>query len=253
MRCVLLILLAFGVLAPGNLAAAPAKPTKSDARRYAECMTQARAKPASGLANARGWAAKKGGPPARHCEAVALLGLGRHGEAARLLENIARTATDARTRRLRADIFGQAGNAWLIAKKPFLAKEAIDRALALRPNDPELLLDRGIAYASLKQYQGAVDDTTQILARSPRRLDALILRATAYRHLKRLDLALKDIDAALARKPIPPAALLEQGYILSLKGDREGARSAWNVLTKIAPGTAAANEARQQLPVLMKK
>jgi hypothetical protein len=80
---------------------------------YEVCMTLAREDPAAGFERAETWRSEGGGDPARHCAAVALIELGRHAEAARRLEALAQDLRPAH-RELRAEVLGQAGQAWLL-------------------------------------------------------------------------------------------------------------------------------------------
>ncbi|MCZ6453449.1 MAG: hypothetical protein O6909_04325, partial [Alphaproteobacteria bacterium] len=59
------------------------------AQAYQGCMALARAKPAEGFEAAIAWRDEGGGPPARHCTAIALVGLGQLDEAAQRLEDLA--------------------------------------------------------------------------------------------------------------------------------------------------------------------
>src|SRR3990172_6553974 len=56
-----------------------------EAQRYADCTAQAGAAPAAALDAARAWEEEGGDGPARHCAALALIGLGRPAEAAERL------------------------------------------------------------------------------------------------------------------------------------------------------------------------
>ena len=57
--------------------------------RSAECMALARGDPDTGHKAAQTWRTEGGGIAARHCMAMALLGLGRYAEAARMLRTLA--------------------------------------------------------------------------------------------------------------------------------------------------------------------
>ena len=48
---------------------------------------------------------------------------------------------------LRAEVLDQAGQAWGLAGDPVRAYAAAETAVALQPNDPELLIDRAAAAA----------------------------------------------------------------------------------------------------------
>jgi tetratricopeptide (TPR) repeat protein len=240
------------VLLAGAGAANAGNPVAVSAARYEACLSLAAKRPPEAVDAAKKWIATGGGAPARHCRAVALLGLGRAAEAAHLLEDIADDRSEPTPERLRADLLGQAGNAWLAADRPEAARRVLTRALARRPGNPGLLIDRGIAYASLKEFWLALDDLSRALKRDPERMDALLFRAKVYRWLGEPNLAYADARSALAIRPGNPEALLETGAALRLKGDREGARRVWRTLVETAPRDPMAELARRELMKLDK-
>ncbi|HXQ41899.1 MAG TPA: hypothetical protein VN821_11560, partial [Candidatus Udaeobacter sp.] len=82
------LLLASSILA----AASPAHPAtivESPSAQYDRCLAMTRADPQKALAQAEFWHEQGGGFPAEHCAGVALIGLGRYGEAAQRLQNLA--------------------------------------------------------------------------------------------------------------------------------------------------------------------
>jgi len=164
--------------------------------------------------------------------------LKQYKEAATRLEALAQAMTTAPAA-LRADVFDQAGQAWLLAGDPVRAYAAAGQALGLQPNDSELLLDRAEAAASAGYFDKAVGDLDHVLKADPNRLEALIYRASANRALNRLDAALADVEKALARTPNSVPGLLERGNIRRLSGDLKGARADWERVGQLAPGTQA--------------
>ncbi len=215
-------------------------------KRYAKCMELARGDPDIGHKAAQAWRADGGGIGARHCTAVALLGLGHYEQAAQMLQTLA-DGTAARSFGLRLELLSQAANAWLIAGKPATAYIVQTAALAARPNDIELLIDRSISLASTAKYWEAIDDLNRALDIDPGRVEALIFRASAYRRLDTLELAEVDITRALAIAPHHPEALLERGNIRRLKGDHEGARRDWLRVIEAGSATPEAAAARLNL------
>ena len=218
-------------------------------RAYRECMTLARAAPAEGLDSALGWAALDGGEGARHCAAVALIGLGQYRVAAQRLE---RLAADLRAEQpaLSLDVLSQAGQAWILAGDTTRAHAVQSAALDIAPDDVELLLDRSITLATARNYWEAVDDLNRALDLAPGRADLLVLRASAYRTLGAADLAQEDIDLALTRAPNNPDALLERGMLRRLEGNDDGARDDWLRVIGLAEGTPSAAAARANLEML---
>jgi tetratricopeptide (TPR) repeat protein len=235
---------AFLIVACGK-AAATEPPAQSavprdaavEAATYERCMKLARQNPGEGRSLAQSWHERGGAHPADHCAAVALIGLKQYKEAAIRLEALAQAITAPAG--LRAEVLDQAGQAWGLAGDPVRAYAAAGAAVALEPNDLDLLIDRAQAAASAGYYDKAVADLDDVLKADPSRVDALIYRASANRALDRLDPALADVEKAIARGPNSAPALLERGNIRSLKGDYEGARQDWERVGHLAPGSQA--------------
>jgi tetratricopeptide (TPR) repeat protein len=218
----------------------------AQSRRYADCMDKARLDPAIGHKAAQAWRAGGGGMAARHCAAVALLGLGQYAEAAQMLRTLADGA-GAKGAGFRFELLTQAANAWMIAGKPNTAYEIQTEALKARPHDIELLIDRSISLASTQKYWRALDDLNLALELDPLRADALIFRASAYRRLDELGLARENIARALAIAPHHLEALLERGIIRRLDGDKAGARKDWSRVVEIGSDTPEGAAARLNL------
>ncbi|HEX5454076.1 MAG TPA: tetratricopeptide repeat protein [Stellaceae bacterium] len=224
----------------------PPRSQEADAQTYQRCMALAAKDPAAAQALAESWHAKGGAHPAEHCLAVALIGLKRYKEAAGRLETLAQAMVRAPAA-LRAGVLDQAAQAWLLAGDPARAYAAATSALNLKPDDPDLLVDRAEAAGAAGWFGKAVADLDRVLKADPARADALIYRASAYRAEGRLDPALTDIDRALKLAPQSAAALLERGNIRRLRGDIDGARGDWTRAAARAPGSAAASDAKDNL------
>lgn len=217
-----------------------------DERQYAACMELARKDAKQAQATAADWHAKGGGVPAKHCLSVALLNLGYYEQAAKNMEALA-AGTHKLSPALRGNLYGQAGNAWMIAGKPAPAYRAQTAALKLRPDDVDVLIDRGITQASAARYWEALDDLNRALEIAPRRVDALVFRATAWRKLDSLELAAEDIGRALKLAPDNQHALLERGQIGEKKGDIAAARADWLRMLDLVPDGPLAEAARTGL------
>jgi tetratricopeptide (TPR) repeat protein len=220
-----------------------------EAEHYARCMEDARQKPAAAFDNANAWRIAGGGHPAEHCADVALIGLGRYAEAGAKLEALA----DAMAKGppdLRAQVLDQAGQAWLLAGNPTHAVAALTAAVAVTPDDADLLTDRAEAFAGEKRYKEAIGDLDRALALDGKRVDALVFRASAHRALEEFDAARRDVDAALRLAPEQPDALLERGNIRGITGDEAGARADWRRVAEVAPNGAAAAAAKDNLAKL---
>ena len=238
--CFLVFAEAMSANAQQPLPTVPAVPrnAEADAATYERCMKLAKQDPAAAQKLASGWHEHGGAHPADHCAALALVGLKQYKEAAIRLEALAQSMMTSPTA-LRAEVFDQAGQAWGLAGDPARAYAAADAAVALLPNDANLLIDRAQAAASSGYFDKAVDDLNHVLKAVPDRVDALIYRASANRALDRFDPALDDIEKALAKAPASAPALLERGNIRRLKGDQAGARRDWERVGQLDPGSQA--------------
>ncbi|MCC7428147.1 MAG: tetratricopeptide repeat protein [Alphaproteobacteria bacterium] len=234
---------------PPSPPAPPASPAEAR-RRYEACLERAHERPEAALVEAEAWAGGGGGGVelARHCGAVALINLGRFSQAADRLEAL---ALDARApTQLRAMMYSQASQAWMMDSNAHRAYGAITMALMLMPDHPELLLDRAIAAVSGGNYFEALDDLNKVIDLSPRSVEAFVVRAATWRFLENLDLAEDDIARALGLDPRNPEALLERGVLHRMRGNDGAARRDWQQVIAIAPDVVAAEMAQQNLDML---
>ena len=245
------------VLVPGATptmvqAALPAMmpaPTGNDAAHYRSCLAAADSDPKTALNEALKWANAGGGLPAQHCAALALVGVGRYGEAASRLDALAR-AKNVPGVAFRATLFDQAGNAWLLDGNGAKAITSLTSALALSGGDPDLFADLARAQAMRKNWREADMNLTQALQMDPGRPDLLVLRASARRALGELKPAWADLNKALALRPGDGNALLERGLLRKQVGDMGGARRDFQAALKAARSTATQDAARENLDAL---
>ena len=250
-----LILSGLLIAAPMSLALAQedsaAGETKTDAvaraERYAACMRLARSEPATGLSRARTWRDTGGAAPARHCEGVALMTLGRYAESGRVLEALAQDLPADAQARLRANALAQAGQAWLLADKAARAEAAYGEALDLRPDDPDLWIDRALARFDMGRYWETIDDLNHAAGLAPERAGVFVYRASAYRHVEAPEMAREDVNRALDLDPDHLEGLLERGILHRLAGREAAAREDWLQILDQAPDSPAAFAARDNL------
>jgi tetratricopeptide (TPR) repeat protein len=257
------------VLLPGWLAlivAAPAlaqtlppleNTSPDNLRRYTECMTLARREPLRALPAAEKWMAEGGGLGARHCVAIAMFESGRHVQAATQLEAIARDMGSERPG-LRAELYAQAGQAWMEAGQAENASAAQSKALGLKGDDPDLWIDRGLSYAAMGAWPRAISDFDRALTLRPRDVDTIVLRAASWRNAGDPTRALSDAQFALRIAPDHSEALLERGFAHLALGDKKGAEADFTkVLALVPQGSDAAKRAtsglRGELPAAPNK
>ncbi len=226
----------------------PIPPRIAEGEDYERCLGMLSDDPSGASAFADAWEATGGGDGATHCRALADIALGEAETGAELLDKLGNTSHAAAA--ARASIYGQAGQAWMMASAPGRAYGSATLALALTPDDPDLLIDRSIASVGLERYHEAIDDLTRALDFDPRRPDALVYRSAAWRRLDQLDLAQDDVDRALAQDGDNADGLLERGILRQRRGDRTGARQDWERAAQLSPDTPTGDLAQQNLALL---
>ena len=226
----------------------PVPPRIAEGSDYEKCMAMLGSDPEGANTFADAWLATGGGEGAQHCLAMAQVQLGDEDSGAEMLEKLATSSTAPAV--ARAAVFDQADQAWLMAGVPERALAAATLALALSPDDPDLLIDRSVAAATLGNYDDAVDDLSHALELDGKRPDALVLRAAAWRHTGHLDLAEDDVDRALTQNPEDPEAYLERGILRERRGDRAGAHQDWVEAKSLSPDSATSDLAEQNLALL---
>jgi len=224
----------------------PVAPRIAEGDQYDRCMDMLADDPAGADALATSW--KGGGEAAMQCHALAQVELGNPASGAALLTTLAASSTAEAG--ARAEVFGQAAQAWTMAGNTAQAYATATQAITLSPDDPELRVTHAIAAIAVRQDLEAIEDLGDVLASDPKRADALTLRATAYRRLNELAQAQADITLVCAQDPDNADALLERGIIRQRLGDPAGARQDWEKVADLAPDSSAGDLAQQDLALL---
>lgn len=236
-----LVLMAWlGLITASPVGAQPARQSMED------CLAYAADNPDAAGTWAKGWARRGGGHRAWFCVAMADYHAGRFQSAAEAMESLADRLGE-RDERLGANVYMRAAWAWLRAGDAKKAEGLYTRALELRPDDVDLLIDRSYARAEAGRFEDALVDLTRAVTISPERPDALLLRAGAHQSLGDLDSAEADIAAALALRPDDPDALLARGNLAAAKRDPASALADWSRVQRLAPRTAAGRAAAANL------
>jgi tetratricopeptide (TPR) repeat protein len=228
--------------------APPAVPRIAEGPDYDHCLAMLYNDPLGAKSFADTWASSGGGDGAMHCQALAQIELGNTATGADMLERLADAAKVPDL--TRAAVYGEAVQAWQMAGQPARAFDAATLALALSPNDPDLMIDRALAEGAMQRYHEAIDDLNHALDIDPRRADAFVLRASAWRRLNNLEVATSDIEHALAINPDSAEALLERGILRQRTGNQAGAREDWQRAINLDPDSTAADLAQQDLALL---
>lgn len=219
-------------------------------REYQICLSLALREPEEAFEHSLRWHDAGGGNAALHCSAIALINLGHYPEAAARLQDLAEKMPDDTPPNVVAEILAHAGIAWQQAGDFDRALETQDSALALSPNNPDILTDRAITNFTKAEYWEAIDDLNQALFLAPGSANIHALRASAYRFVDVLDLAMEDANRALVLEPDNPEALLERGIIHRLEGNASAARQDWITLIRLHDGRPAAEDAKRNLEML---
>jgi tetratricopeptide (TPR) repeat protein len=231
-----------------DLPVPPFPPRIADDDRYDKCMTMLADDPEGAEAIATSWQATGGGEGATHCQALAAIASGEPETGARMLETLAHGGKVQGF--TVAVLLGQAAEARLMADQAEPALKDTTEALAISPDDADLLIGRANANDALERANETLDDLNHALLLDPARGDALVFRASVWRRMDRLDEAKADIEKALALDPEDADALLERGILRQAMGDLPGAREDWKHAQAVDPNSEAAELAAQNLTLL---
>jgi tetratricopeptide (TPR) repeat protein len=245
MRCYLALSLAALIPAAAAAAAPDMGEGIDNSSRYQQCIALSKIDGQGAYNQALAWHSAGGGSSAEHCGALALVQLGRYVEAAPRLDLLAQQIGVKPS--LRAQLYDQAGNAWLLAEDGGRAEVSFSNALILTPRDVDVLADRARARAMRKNWAGADADLSAALAADADRTDLLVLRASARHAAGKKDEARADIARALAIFPNYGDALVERGAMKYEDGDVKGAYADWQQVVKLSPKSRAAALAGEYL------
>ena len=109
---------------------------------------------------------------------------------------------DAFSRTLRA-------RAYLAKKDTASAMTDLNLVLGTRPNDPDALALRGIAYSTMRQYDKALDDLGKAIALKPT-VERYVARAAAFEAKGNVDKATSDYRSATELTPTSVFDILAQ-------------------------------------------
>lgn len=214
---------AAGAAAVMLMGAAPAALawSREEILRHDACAAKAETRPEEAYEDGLVWQNEGGASAARHCVALALIGLGRTVDAAEKLDVLAasRDIPDAATRSM---MYAQAGNIWLLERNAARAVASLDAAIAADPAGADNYIDRARAHALAGAWQRAATDLTEALGKRPRDSLALRLRAAAHLELGRLDAADADIRALLIEAPSDVDGLVLRGRLREARAGRQG-------------------------------
>lgn len=141
------------------------------------------------------------------CRSLALRGLGRTNEAAAYIEQfVASHGTNA-------PVLNAAATLHAVEARFDRELECRELLLQQEPNNPELLLKKGLAELRLERYEPAIVTLTKALTLSPGDSNARLLRAVAHLRAGQLEASKSDYRALLNQPKTSQHALFELGGI----------------------------------------
>jgi tetratricopeptide (TPR) repeat protein len=126
------------------------------------------------------------------------------------------------------------------AGQPQAALDSFERAAALGPASPELLVNKGNALVALRRARESRTCFDQALASRPGMMEALIGRASMHREMGDHAAALADSETVLAIQPDNRQALCERGNALTDLGRFADSMASFNAALGISPTFAEA-------------
>lgn len=192
------------LILPLVLAQTSTAPAGHAGERFARCLTLIETNPADAYEEGMAWAAEAQSVHAYRCAAMALIAQNRFEDGARRLQSLASAVAPENTA-MRAELWSQAGNAWLLARQPGQARSNFTRAITTLESTPEqlpdLLIDRARAYAMERDWRPAEEDLSRALDIRPNNALALRLRAAARMNQRSFELAQADALEAVRLEP----------------------------------------------------
>ncbi len=219
----------------------------SEITSAAECEAEIARAPSTAREKAALWYRLGGGVEARLCEASALEAMGADATAAQLLTQVAQNPNRVMDLDLRATTYEDAARLWQRVGRPDLARDALLSANRLTDPTAERWVSLARAQAGVENWPQARDALDKALALDPDDPISLALRAATRRHLDDTEGALADADKALEIAPDRPEALFEKGAALATMGDMPGAAAAWTRLIELHPDSDLAAPTRRNL------
>jgi cytochrome c-type biogenesis protein CcmH/NrfG len=115
----------------------------------------------------------------------------------------------------------QLGNAYFDTGQPQKSVEAYDRALELRPNDPDVLTDQGVMYRALGRYDKAIANFEKANRANPSHVQSLFNLGIVYSSdLKQNDKAIAAWNKVLQVAPASPQAVQAKQLIAEIQARR---------------------------------
>jgi tetratricopeptide (TPR) repeat protein len=220
--------------------------------RYKDCVREVSINAEQAYETANRWRRDGGGTNAMHCEALALSALEIYPSAAKMLERVAKSK-EIESSKQRAELWSQAGHAWILADRKTKALAAFSTGLdhVSLENEPflasDLWIGRAHAHGLEEDWESAEEDLDRVLNALPQQYDAILLRASIRRAQGNYPGAAQDLAFYLTLLPDEVDGLMERGFLRMDVKDLEGARLDFEKVMEIAPESRAALQAQLAL------
>lgn len=139
------------------------------------------------------------------------------------------------------------GNAYRQQKNWDQAREALERAVAVGPQDPEANYSLGMVYAQLNDNDRAYEHLQRALKARPGYPEALNNLGVLYLRTGRRDAAVASFEQCIRVAPDFDQSYMNLARVYALEGTPDKARSVLLELLKRHPGHAQAQRALEQL------
>ena len=230
-------------------------PMTTENARLTDCIGEASRDPASAISTASQWLEGTSGPDSsapQQCLGHAYVSLLRW-EAAERAFTTARDLKPGIDGEGRARLAAMAGNAALVADAPERALDHFRLAATDAGETPlsgEITADAARAFVALGRNEEAAAALARTRRLAPQYVPGWLLSAALARRMDDLDNARLFIASAATLAPQDADVGLEAGLIAALQGRDTEARSAWQAVRDLAPGTPQAAAAQSYLEQL---
>ncbi len=127
------------------------------------------------------------------------------------------------------------------------ALEDFNKAVRLKPDYPEALVNRAQAYLELGQYAQALKDCNKVIRLMPHNENAFNIRGNIYATLGQYQLAIKDYNRAISLNPDYANAYYNRGLLYAHKlGNNKLALKDFNEAARLEPDIVEANVVKEK-------
>lgn len=182
-------------------------------RSHDACTRLVQTDAAQALDYAEAWQMEGGGAAARHCAAIATLGLGRPASAGAMLARLADEETYDPG--VAARLYIQAAEALMAGGRREEAFIALKGAYEKAPDTPEVHMSAAAIYATGSEWEGVILTLDALARFANLSADAYALRGRAKFERDQYAASARDVSKALALDPYLVDAIVLRGDLLN--------------------------------------